>query len=151
MYVVCVLVTLSGVATTRIVSNVHVMMSKDISRRFREELARHEIASESEAARRAGVAQPWLSRRLTGDTDWTVADLERICDALGLSFRYVATGDNDTHRPVSADDVMAAIADYVERRITGDISPHPQIAAAAAPRKTATKPPPPPGNSGSER
>lgn len=46
-------------------------------------LARRRLSA-SELARQIGVTQPYISRRLTGDTPFDVDDLERIADALDV-------------------------------------------------------------------
>lgn len=65
--------------------------SDAINRRLREELAGRRL-SETAAADLCGRKQQWLSRRLTGVTDWAVGELEQTCQALGLSFTYITTG-----------------------------------------------------------
>lgn len=62
-----------------------------IIRRLRMEFARLGI-SDSEAARRAGISQDRMSRRMTGKTPFDVNDLDLISDALEISFDYVTTG-----------------------------------------------------------
>lgn len=47
----------------------------------RAEMARAGL-SQTALANRLGRAQTWLSRRLTGEVSWTVADLEDIADVL---------------------------------------------------------------------
>jgi hypothetical protein len=74
-----------------------IMMDADhtpagIKRRLREEFARHSIDSETDAAQRYGRPQQWVSRRMTGETEWKVGELDDFCRVLGLSFVYVATG-----------------------------------------------------------
>ncbi|WP_207555076.1 helix-turn-helix domain-containing protein, partial [Mycobacteroides abscessus] len=65
--------------------------SKAVVRRIREELARQGV-SVSEVARRHGLAQQYVSRRMTGATDWKVGELDDFCAAAGISFGYVTTG-----------------------------------------------------------
>ena len=62
-----------------------------IIRRLRMEFARLGL-SDSEAARRAGLSQDRMSRRMTGKTPFDVNDLDLICDSLKISFGYVTTG-----------------------------------------------------------
>lgn len=74
-----------------------IMMDADYSpagvkRRLKEEFARHGIDSETEAARRYDVPQQWLSRRMTGETEWKLGELPEFCEALGLYYPYVAAG-----------------------------------------------------------
>jgi len=64
-----------------------------IAKRFRQELLRRDIPSDSEAARAAEVPQQWLSRRLTGETPWRLPELENVCERLGLSLDYVIGGE----------------------------------------------------------
>jgi hypothetical protein len=74
-----------------------IMMDADytlagVKRRLREEFARQGIESDTEAAGRYDVPQQWLSRRMTGETEWKVGELEEFCRGLGLSYVYVAAG-----------------------------------------------------------
>ncbi|MCV7099460.1 helix-turn-helix domain-containing protein [Mycobacterium palustre] len=62
-----------------------------INRRLRQEFAGRGL-SETAAAELGGRKQQWLSRRLTGVTDWAVGELVHFCNALGLSFTYITTG-----------------------------------------------------------
>lgn len=55
------------------------------------EFARLDI-SESEAARRIGISQDKISRRMSGKNPFNIDELEELCDGLGISFDYVTTG-----------------------------------------------------------
>lgn len=46
-------------------------------------LARRNISA-AELARRTGLKQPYVSRRMTGDVAWDIDDLERIARALNV-------------------------------------------------------------------
>lgn len=70
-----------------------------VKRRLKEEFARHDIESETYAARRYGVPQQWVSRRMTGETGWRLEELEGFCRALGLSYVYVVTGIRSVAQP----------------------------------------------------
>lgn len=52
------------------------------------DLVRHALRmqgmSGAELARRLGVTQPYLSRRLTGGVDFRVAELEQVAAVLGM-------------------------------------------------------------------
>lgn len=63
-----------------------------VKRRIREEMARHGISSDAQAAKRYGRPQQWLQRHMGGDTDWKLAELRDFCGALGLDYTYVLTG-----------------------------------------------------------
>lgn len=52
-----------------------------VSEEIRVEMARQRI-NQVELAARLHVAQPWVSRRLSGKTPITVDDLDRFADAL---------------------------------------------------------------------
>lgn len=65
--------------------------SEAVARRLRGELAQLHISA-SEAARRLGFTQAFLSRRLTGRVPFHVDELELICTTLGLSFVYITSG-----------------------------------------------------------
>lgn len=58
-------------------------MRQRVAEEIRVLLARRRISG-SELARRVGVTQSHMSRRLTGETAFDVDDLERIADALGV-------------------------------------------------------------------
>lgn len=62
-----------------------------VARRLRSELAAKNIKAAA-AARICGVTQPWMSRRLTGRTPFDINDLDLVCDLLGISYEYVASG-----------------------------------------------------------
>ncbi len=62
-----------------------------IARRLRSELASINLKGAA-AARRAGVTQAWMSRRLNGTVSFAVDELDMICDKLGLPFDYIVTG-----------------------------------------------------------
>ena len=101
-----------------------------IAKRFHEELLRRDIPSDSEAARQADVAQQWLSRRLTGETPWTLPDLERVCEKLRLSLDYVIAG----RRPaagIPVESLMKLLAEHV-----GEDSPDPKAARVDLARET---------------
>src|SRR5262245_56614534 len=65
--------------------------SQAVRRRFRQELAGRQI-SVSEVARRMGVPQQKLSRRMTGETPLDIDDIDAICRAAGLSYHYIVAG-----------------------------------------------------------
>lgn len=62
-----------------------------IARRLRGELGQLNL-SVSEVARRTGLSQPALSRRMTGQLPFDVEELDLICQTLGISFDYIASG-----------------------------------------------------------
>jgi hypothetical protein len=63
-----------------------------VTRRIREELARHAIKSDAQAAKKYGRPQQWLQRHMSGETDWRVQELQDFCATLGLDHTYVLTG-----------------------------------------------------------
>ena len=65
--------------------------SKATARRLRGELGERRI-SISEVARRIDMTQGALSRRMTGDVEFGLDLVGRICDATGVPFAYVTTG-----------------------------------------------------------
>jgi len=69
-----------------------------IARRLRGELGQLNL-SVSEVARRTGMSQPALSRRMTGQMPFDVAELDLICDNLGISFDYITTGIREVIEP----------------------------------------------------
>ena len=83
-----------------------------IAKRFRQDLLRRDIPSDSEAARAAEVPQQWLSRRLTGETPWRLPELENVCERLGLSLDYVIAGERqDVGIPVES--LVKLLTDHV--------------------------------------
>ena len=58
-------------------------MREVIAEELRAVLARRRLSA-SELARRMGVSQPYISRRLTGDTALDIDDLEQIAGILGM-------------------------------------------------------------------
>lgn len=62
-----------------------------VTRRLREELARHDTTVTA-VARRLGEVQQKYSRKMTSQTPWDVESLDRFCTAFGGDFDYVVTG-----------------------------------------------------------
>ncbi len=56
-----------------------------VAAEVRAELARQQI-SQSELAKRLGVAQQTVSRRITGDIPFDIAELSKIAEILGVPF-----------------------------------------------------------------
>lgn len=69
-----------------------------VARRLKGALAERGI-SMSEIARRIGVTQQKLSRRMTGLNSFDIDELDRICAVAGLSFDYIATGIRELPGP----------------------------------------------------
>lgn len=72
--------------------------SMAIARRLRGALAERGI-SVAEIARRIGVTQQKLSRRMTGLNSFDVDELDAICRAAGVPFDYIATGIKELPGP----------------------------------------------------
>lgn len=72
--------------------------SMAIARRLRGALAERGI-SVAEIARRIGVTQQKLSRRMTGLNSFDVDELDAICRAAGVPFDYIATGIKELPPP----------------------------------------------------
>jgi transcriptional regulator with XRE-family HTH domain len=62
-----------------------------VARRLRGELGQLSLSG-SEAARRVGLTQAFMSRRLTGHVSFHIDELDLICTRLGISYEYVTTG-----------------------------------------------------------
>ncbi|MFL0158471.1 helix-turn-helix domain-containing protein [Mycobacteroides chelonae] len=62
-----------------------------ISRRFRQELAGIGLSA-NKAAKVIGVSQSWISRHLTGETDWKANEVDQVCGPLGLDAVFLLTG-----------------------------------------------------------
>lgn len=91
------------------------LIADSVNRRFQEELARIEVKSDTKAAEKAEVSQQWLSRRLTGVVPWLLADLERVCVAIGISYTYVATGKREGSRGlISVEELIGLVTDHVD-------------------------------------
>ena len=54
-----------------------------VAAEVRAEVARQAL-TQQQVADRIGERQYWVSRRLTGEVQWEVADLVRVADALGV-------------------------------------------------------------------
>jgi predicted transcriptional regulator len=55
----------------------------EVTERVREALAELGVSG-AELARRVGVKQPYMARRLGGDVQWRVAELHDVAKALGV-------------------------------------------------------------------
>ncbi|WP_133054320.1 hypothetical protein [Mycolicibacter kumamotonensis] len=102
---------------------------ESVAKRLRQELLRRDIPSDTEAARQAGVKQQWLSRRLTGQTPWTLIDLQHVCGELDLSLDYVICG-NRGEASIPVESLVKLLADHVSE--TSD----PKAERAASARDT---------------
>lgn len=67
-----------------------------VAEEIRVTLARRRLSA-TELARRMGVSQSYLARRMTGAQPFDLDDLDRIADALGVSVRQLLPG-TDTFR-----------------------------------------------------
>lgn len=95
-----------------------------IAKRLRQEFLRRDIPSDSEAARQAGVAQQWLSRRLTGQTAWALPELVQVCDKLDLSLDYVLCGQRE-NAGIPVESLVKLLAEHVSEtgESTGSTEP----------------------------
>lgn len=69
-----------------------------IARRLRGEFAQLNLSG-SEVARRTGITQARMSRRLTGRVPFDVDELDLICSTIGISFNYITTGIREMPYP----------------------------------------------------
>lgn len=93
---------LSGMGTLVMVDfDQHGHRGEGISKRLREQFAVERL-SVSEVARKTGMTQSALSRRMTGRLPFAVDELDLICEALGLDFTYTLTGIRDISHPLPA-------------------------------------------------
>jgi transcriptional regulator with XRE-family HTH domain len=67
----------------RITPHKRATLSSDVASEVRAHLARHRLSGRR-AALALGWTQPYMSRRLTGEIPFDVADLEAIADLLGI-------------------------------------------------------------------
>ncbi|WP_167489657.1 helix-turn-helix domain-containing protein [Nocardia terpenica] len=65
--------------------------SQAVARRLRGVLGENRITI-SELGRRIGMTQSAMSRRVNGDTSFTIEELDRVADAIGTTFLYLSTG-----------------------------------------------------------
>ena len=65
--------------------------NKAIARRLAGEFGQLGL-SKSEVARRIGMTQAALSRRMNDDVEFGVDEVELICKTIGVSFEYITTG-----------------------------------------------------------
>lgn len=88
-----------------------IMFDSDISpdgvrRRIKEEFGRTGINSDAQAAKRFAKPQQWVSRHMTGQTDWKLQELQQFCDSLGLDYIYVTTGIRTVTPPTNGGNVI---------------------------------------------
>ncbi len=62
-----------------------------ISRRFRQELVGIGLSA-NKAAKIVGVTQSWISRHLTGETEWKANEVDQVCEPLGIDGDFILTG-----------------------------------------------------------
>jgi len=55
---------------------------------IRVELARRKM-TQDDLARGLGVNQHWVSRRMTGRTEWTISEVESVSEFLGVPFLHL--------------------------------------------------------------
>lgn len=77
--------------------------NKAIGRRLAGEFGQLRI-SISEVARRIGMTQAALSRRMTDNVEFRVDEIELICTTIGVSFEYITTGARRV--PGTGDDLL---------------------------------------------
>lgn len=79
--------------TTLLVIDGHLGESRSqaVVRRMRGALAEAGV-SVAEVARRLGVTQQKLSRRMTGHNDFAIEEVDQICQAADLDYVYIMTG-----------------------------------------------------------
>lgn len=65
--------------------------TKAIARRLKGEFGMRDL-SMSEVARRCKITQAKMSRRMTGELPFDIAELEHICNVIGLDRDYILTG-----------------------------------------------------------
>ncbi|QPG69125.1 helix-turn-helix domain-containing protein [Mycolicibacterium mucogenicum] len=65
--------------------------SEGIARRIKGEIAQNGL-SMVRAAGLVGMTQAKFSRRMTGNVDFGIAELDDICQKLGISFEYITSG-----------------------------------------------------------
>ncbi|BAH52252.1 helix-turn-helix domain-containing protein [Rhodococcus opacus] len=62
-----------------------------VARRLRGKIAELRLSA-SEIARAIGMTQAAMSRRTLGKTEFTLNELDSICQATGIDFEYLVTG-----------------------------------------------------------
>lgn len=65
-----------------------------VAAEIRAELGRQRL-SQTDLARRLGVSRPWVSRRLSGQTALSIADIARIADDLGVAVTHFVAPVDD--------------------------------------------------------
>lgn len=68
-----------------------------VVRRLREEFGRLGGLSIAGVARSVGMKQQALSERMNLHVDFRISEIAAICDAIGASYEYVATGIRAVH------------------------------------------------------
>jgi len=73
------------------------------ARRLRGRFAELRISA-SAVAREIGMTQAAMSRRMIGKTEFTLTELDQICEATGISFEYIVLGQSrENPRPDGPD------------------------------------------------
>jgi transcriptional regulator with XRE-family HTH domain len=72
----------------------NVTLRESVAEEIRVLLARR-MMSASELGRRVGMTQPYISRRLTGETAFDIDDLAKIADALGVEVAELLPRPNE--------------------------------------------------------
>lgn len=104
---------------TRTVEITTPTLTEYVAGELRAYLGRHEI-SRSELGRRLGVEDTWVGKRLKGQTEISLADLDRIADALGVEVTsFLPTRGNTLRYPPSADRMRPAAPDTASTRPSG--------------------------------
>lgn len=62
-----------------------------VARRLRGQIAEKKLSA-SAIARAIGMTQATISRRTTGHTEFTLNEVQAICDSTGISLEYLMTG-----------------------------------------------------------
>ncbi len=85
-----------------------------VARRVRGLLAEMRISA-SEVGRRIGLTQAAMSRRTLGHTEFTLNEIQRLCDVTGIDLSYLLTGRSST--PNSPDGAPAVIDDPLQTNV----------------------------------
>ena len=77
------MVSLDGLRYAKYARSMPSPLNDAVAAEVRAEVARQAL-TQQQLADRLGEGQWWVSRRLTGDVAWEIADLMRVAEALGV-------------------------------------------------------------------
>lgn len=112
-------------------------MTEAVAAEVRAHVARKRIRQQ-QIAEALGRTQSWVSRRMTAEVPFTVADLDAICGLLGVSLLEIVEGIPPQAEPAALDRrdlrrrTIACIADTDVKRMQKEMRPESVLKLVAA-------------------